>query len=362
MNPNTPAPPRNILVAGGDPINRLVLRKALSQDYGVAEADNGRLALDLLLDPGGRFCAAVLDMNMPGTGAGELLGALREHRPELPVFLVVGSSAVEQAYELGATDVICRPVSERVALRRVSAAVELCEARSRLSRAAEDRQAGLLEQADRLIRLSQGMAETLAAAIESRSAEDSGHVRRVSHITRYILENTPFGKGLTGDDIENIALAATLHDVGKITVPDSILTKPGRLTPEEFETMKAHTTNGVLILDRIPQLQESGVYGYARDIALHHHERWDGSGYPDGLEGGEITPWAQAASLADVYDALSCRRAYKTGYPQERVRDMICSGSCGEFNPALIESFLSVEGHLRLIYRGLPEAESFQGT
>lgn len=363
MNQTNPAAQRNILIIGGDAINRLVLRKIFSQDYGVAEAENGRLGLDLLLSRGSGFSAVLLDVNTPGVSGPEVLRALSERgvTEKLPVFLMVPEEGgiAEEAYELGAADVIRKPPAALGALRRVESAIELFEARARLSQTARDQQAAMLEQANRTIRLSQGLIEALVTAMEFRGEEYGGHAARISQISRYVLENTSFGRGIGPEEVDNIALAAVMHDVGKITVPDAILTKSGRLTPEEFEIMKGHTTRGALILDSIPQLRESGVYKYARDIALHHHERWDGGGYPEGLSGDGISPWAQAVSLADVYDALSCKRVYKAGYSREKVLDMIRNGDCGMFNPKLLESFLEVEDHLSLIYQSLPEAENY---
>lgn len=151
--------------------------------------------------------------------------------------------------------------------------------------------------------------------------------------------------------IDQIALASITHDVGKIAIPDAILNKPGRLTPEEFEVMKTHTTQGAQLLGKIPHLRENGAYHYARDIARHHHERWDGRGYPDGLKGDEISPWAQIVSLADVYDALSCKRVYKDAFPREKVLEMIRDGACGVFNPKLLDAFFSVENELARLYQ-----------
>lgn len=142
-----------------------------------------------------------------------------------------------------------------------------------------------------------------------------------------------------------------MHDVGKIAIPDAILNKPGRLTPEEFEVMKTHTTQGALLLQKIPQLRENKAYRYAYDIALHHHERWDGNGYPEKLKGDEISLWAQIVSLADVYDALSCKRVYKEAFSRETVLDMIRNGQCGVFSPKLLECFFSVEEELSKMYQ-----------
>ena len=148
-----------------------------------------------------------------------------------------------------------------------------------------------------------------------------------------------------------------MHDVGKIAIPDSILGKPGKLTPEEFEIMKTHTIRGGELLEHITQLQHYGAYQYAYDIARHHHERWDGNGYPDRLKGGEISPWAQVVSIADVYDALSCKRIYKDAFPRETVLEMIRTGQCGTFNPRLLDCFFRVEPKLAALYEKLKDEQ-----
>lgn len=147
-----------------------------------------------------------------------------------------------------------------------------------------------------------------------------------------------------------------MHDVGKIAIPDTILNKPGRLTAEEFEIMKTHTVQGALLLERIPQMREFAAYHYARDIARHHHERWDGRGYPDGLKGDEISLGAQIVSLADVYDALVSRRVYKAAIPRQEALEMIRTGQCGTFNPALLRCFFRVEEELWRMYSKKEEA------
>ena len=169
---------------------------------------------------------------------------------------------------------------------------------------------------------------------------------------KYLLNNTELGQGLSREDIDYISLASIMHDVGKIAVPDAILNKPGKLTPEEMEIMKTHTVQGALLLERIPQLRTHGAYQYAYDIARHPHERWDGRGYPDGLKGNEISIWAQIVSLADVYDALSCKRVYKDAFSRETVLEMIRDGQCGVFNPRLLECFFAVEERLSGMYQG----------
>ena len=148
--------------------------------------------------------------------------------------------------------------------------------------------------------------------------------------------------------------------MGKITIPDTVLQKTGPLTPEERKIMEGHTLHGLELLENMPHLRHSGIYTYACDITRHHHERWDGKGYPDGLAGDEITLWAQAVSLADVYDALNCRRIYRPPFPHKKVLETIRSGQSGVFNPWLLECFLSVEDRLYTLYEGLAGPQALQ--
>ena len=354
--------PKPILIVDDDAINRAILRKIFSEFYEVEEAVNGYEGVEKLRTPGSEYGAVLLDVMMPGMTGIEVVRWMQENGmlEKIPVFLITsetGEGVIREAYELGVMDVIRKPVISFVVLRRVKSIIELFDARRHLSNVVEDQNAELLRQAKKIIELNQGMIEALATAIEFRNEESGGHVQRICGITRVMLENTDFGDGLSKDEVENIALASIMHDVGKITIPDAVLTKPGKLTPEEYEIMKSHTTKGVNILESIPQLRESGIYDYACDIARHHHERWDGRGYPDGLAGEEISPWAQVVALADVYDALSCRRVYKPPFPRERVRRMIRSGECGVFNPHLLESFFAVEDRLYGFYENLLETK-----
>lgn len=345
-----------VLIVDDDAVNRAILEEIFSRRYDVREAEDGRAGLREILTGLRRPCAVLLDVVMPEMDGLEVVRRLHDAGvlEELPVFLITAEasdSVVKEAYGLGVMDVITKPVVPYVVERRVRSVIELFQARRRLSRTVETQQERLLEQAERMVRLSQGMIESLATAIEFRSEESGDHVRRISQITRRLLSDTPVGAGLSREDVHHIALASILHDVGKIAVPDAILNKPGKLTPAEFEVMKSHTVQGAALLERIPQLHEHPAYRYARDIARHHHERWDGRGYPDGLKGDGISLPAQVVSLADVYDALSCKRVYKDAFPRQRVNEMIRDGACGVFNPKLLDAFFSVEGELSGMYR-----------
>ena len=346
---------RLLLIVDDDAINCAILENIFAPYYDTAAAENGRAGLQRVRERENDLCAILLDVMMPEMDGIQVLRCLKDRGvlEKVPVFLITAetsSAVIKEAYTLGVMDVISKPVIPYMVLRRVQSVVELFQARERLSNVVELQQADLLAQAKQIIELNKGMIETLAAAIEFRSEESGDHVRRIHDITEYLLTHTPLGEGLSKIEVEQIALGSIMHDVGKIAVPDAILNKPGRLTPEEFEVMKSHTVQGAKLLEQIPQLRENGAYPYARDIARHHHERWDGRGYPDGLKGDEISLAAQVVSLADVYDALSCKRVYKDAFPREKVVEMIREGQCGSFNPRLLECFFQVEGELAKLY------------
>ena len=345
-----------LLIVDDDAINRAILENIFAPFYPIDEAEDGDEGLEKILARPERFCAVLLDVVMPRMSGLAVLERLKAESltERLPVFLITAEASDEnmrRAYDMGVMDVISKPVVPYIVLKRVQSVIELFQARKRLRRTVASQQSKLLEQAEKIIRLNQGMIEALSTAIEFRSEESGDHVRRIHDITRELLASTELGDGLDGETIEQIALASIMHDVGKIAIPDAILNKPGKLTPEEFEVMKTHTTQGAKLLDQIPQFREDSLYPYARDIALHHHERWDGRGYPEGLAGDEISIWAQIVSLADVYDALSCKRVYKDAFSREKVLEMICSGQCGTFNPRLLECFLAEEPALARLYQ-----------
>ena len=357
--------PDTILIVDDDEINRAILENIFSPFYAIEERENGKLGLEAALSQRDRLCAVLLDVVMPEMSGIEVLRALAEEGfpSQIPVFLITAEASgdtMKEAYQLGVMDVISKPVIPYVVERRVNPVVELFRARKRLGNVVERQQSALLRQAEQIIELNRGMIESLSTAIEFRNGESGEHVRRIHDITRYMLEHTSLGAGMSPEDIDAIALAAIMHDVGKIAIPDAILNKPGRLTPEEFEIMKTHTIQGAQMLERIPQMRELGAYRYACDIARHHHERWDGRGYPDGLKGDEISIWAQIVSLADVYDALVSKRVYKDAFGREKALRMIRDGECGTFNPELLECFFQVEQELRYLYQ-TPKEEKEHG-
>lgn len=364
-NRSTHPDPDTMLIVDDDEMNRVILENIFSSSYNIEQRENGREGLEAVLDLRNSLCAVLLDVVMPEMNGIQVLRALAEQGilSQIPVFLITAEASgdtMKEAYQLGVMDVISKPVIPYVVERRVKSVVELFRARKRLGSVVERQQSALLRQAEQIIELNRGMIESLSTAIEFRNGESGEHVRRIHDITRYMLEHTSLGAGMSPEDIDAIALAAIMHDVGKIAIPDAILNKPGRLTPEEFEIMKTHTIQGAHMLERIPQMRELGAYRYACDIARHHHERWDGRGYPDGLKGDEISIWAQIVSLADVYDALVSKRVYKDAFGREKALRMIRDGECGTFNPELLECFFQVEQELSVLYQR-PKEETENG-
>ena len=345
-----------LLIVDDEEINRAILANIFSREYNIMEAGDGLSALELIRERQDSLSAVLLDVIMPGLNGLELLRQLSSQgfTEQVPVFLITADLAgatMREAYDLGVMDVIFKPVTPYVVRRRVNSIVELFRARRRLGAEVERQRDQLLLQAQRLAEMSMGMVEALSTAIEFRSDESGEHVRRIHDISCFLLQNTRLGRGLSQEQIGLIGIGAVTHDVGKISIPDAILNKKGRLTPEEYELMKEHTVKGAELLSMIPQMREHPAYQYAYDIALHHHERWDGRGYPDHLVGDQTPVWTQVVALADVYDALVSTRCYKDAICADEAKEMILGGQCGAFSPELLECFRECEHQLRSFYR-----------
>ncbi len=346
-----------ILIVDDDFINRELLKNIFSSQYTFEEAVNGLEGLKQIEKHEDKLCAIILDVQMPKMNGIELLEKISEKgvTEQIPTFLITAqddSELVSRAYNLGVVDVVSKPVTPVVIQKRVKTVIELFSARETLNETVKGQEKKLLENAKAIDDLNRGTIEALATAIEFRDIESGQHVSRIYGIIKYILTHTEFGEGLTGDTIESIARGSIMHDVGKIAISDIILNKPGKLTKEEFEIMKQHTVKGAELLEQICKIQLHESYRYAADIARHHHERWDGRGYPDGLAGDEISIAAQVASIADVYDALVSVRVYKKAYTPDEAIKMIANGECGVFNPKLIKCFLEAEPSIRKWYTG----------
>ncbi len=344
-----------ILVVDDAEINRAILDELFCREYDILEAENGLEAIKQIEAVNGELAALLLDIVMPEMDGFGVLKYLSEKQliQQIPVFLITAETSSEiamQGYEGGVVDVITKPiVSPALVRKRVNNAIELYRSRRNLSALVEKHVKTIREQSEQLKRTNVSIIDMLSSVIEFRSGESGQHVRRIRHATQILLtrmQKTVPQYRITDDEIDFISNAAAMHDIGKISVPDYILNKPGRLTKEEFEQMKKHTVYGCGILEMIPFFKGEKIFSYSYDICRHHHERWDGRGYPDGLKGDEISIGAQVVSIADVYDALVSERVYKKAFPREKARDMIAGGECGCFNPLLVQEFLKIEPEL----------------
>lgn len=329
-----------ILIADDMEMNREILAEYFKENYNILEAGNG-IEVVATLQRHPEVNAVLLDLMMPGMDGIEVLKAMHETGDilHIPVFIVTASNndqTLSTAYELGAVDIISKPFSKNFFHNRVANIIELYRNRNEMESIIDD-------QIQRFNRLNRSMVETLASIIEFRDCESGEHVKRISGITKIIMTNVSNmypEHHMSKQEIDKIALASILHDVGKISIPDGILNKPGRLTAEEFEIMKLHTIKGCGILESMPRgMLDKDIYDYCYDICRHHHERWDGKGYPDHQAGDEISIWSQVVAVADVYDALISPRVYKKAFDTETAINMIFNGECGTFNPKILKAF-----------------------
>ncbi|MGN1090104.1 MAG: HD domain-containing phosphohydrolase [Huintestinicola sp.] len=344
-----------LLIIDDSEINRSSLRTIFKGQYNIEEASDGREGLQFLLENKDNICAVLLDLIMPVMDGMEVLKIANASglMQTIPVFLITAESrdeVLKEAYTMGVMDIILKPFVPYMIERRINSVIELFSSRRQLSDEVIRQQSEIVRQSQQILNMNMGMVEALATAIEFRSGESGSHIRRIRSITKLMLEQTDLGNGLSPEEIRQIAHAAMMHDVGKIAISDSILNKPGKLTAEEYEIMKEHTVRGAELLEKIPQMRDQKGFRYAVDIARHHHERWDGNGYPDGLVGDEISLWAQVVSVADVYDALVSKRVYKDAYSIKTAVEMICSGECGVFNPRVLTAFIKVEKRIKWFY------------
>ena len=302
-----------LLIVDDMEVNRAILRSLFENEYNLLEAENGEQAYVLIQQYNLSLAAILLDMVMPVMDGYEVMSKMSEdgYMNNIPVIVITSEGSLEnevRAFDLGAADIIIKPFEPHIIKRRVHNAVELNLHKTNLEEMVE-------EQANKLRESRDVIMDTLSSIIEHRSAETGQHVLRIRMFTKVLLEDVMtfcLEYKLNEHSINVIAEAASLHDIGKIAIPDTILNKPGRLTSEEFEIMKQHTLKGCEILSGLDRMGDEEYLLYAYNICRYHHERWDGRGYPDHLKGDAIPICAQVVGIADAYDALTTDRVYKS--------------------------------------------------
>lgn len=337
-----------VLIVDDSEMNREILREMLKDDYDILEAASGEDGLEAIRQHGELISLVLLDIMMPGINGFEVLSQMSRDGiiDDIPVIMISSEDkqeAVLNAYELGASDYISRPFDIRVVRHRVSNIMHLYAKQRRLSSL-------LSQQFYERERESRMLVDIMASSMELRNGESGLHVLHIRNLTEILLERLVQKTDkyeLTGARRSTIAMASTLHGIGKMATPDAILNKPGRLTAEEFEVMKTHAAIGAQMLENLNQYKDDALMQTAKAICHYHHERWDGRGYPEGLKGDQIPIEAQVVSVADVYDALTSERVYKKAIPHEKAMRMIADGECGAFNPLLMECLVDVGDRIK---------------
>ncbi len=347
-----------ILIIDDADFNRDMLKVLLEDDYDIEEAGDGKQAIITLQEKWNQIDAVLLDLQMPVMDGYAVIECMKQNgwMKKIPVLIITSERSAEtekKCFELGVSDFVQKPFDSGIVKNRIKNMVELFNYKNSLEDKVEEQTATLKIKNQMLEAKTQKLHETndriveiLGTVVEYRNLESGEHIKRVKSFTKVLaqqLKERYPEYGLTDEMIKTIEAASALHDVGKIAIPDKILLKPGRLTEEEFEYMKSHTTRGFDMLNTLEDMWEDDYRKICYEICRHHHERYDGKGYPDGLKGEEIPISAQIVSVADVYDALVSERVYKNAFSKEEAFHMIINGECGIFSPKIMECFRQVK-------------------
>jgi putative two-component system response regulator len=347
-----------VLVVDDTPTNLKLLNDLLKDNYRVKLANNGMRALELAA--GAPPDLVLLDIMMPEMDGYEVCRRLKasEATQHVPVLFLTAKTEIEDeelGFSVGAVDFIHKPISPPIVLARVRTHLQLKAWQDFL----QDQNAWLRQEVERRLsdvnRLQEASILVMVSLAEFRDECTGNHIRRTQEYVRILAEQLArqpqYADQLGVAQIELIAKSAPLHDIGKIAIPDHILLKPGKLTAEEFEVMKTHTVRGYEMLKTAGHhMGEQGEFlAMAMDIARWHQEKWDGSGYPDGLAGEKIPLAARLMAVADVFDALTTSRPYKSAMSHEQAAAIIVQGSGVHFDPRLVETFSAVQDEFRRI-------------
>jgi len=355
-----------ILAVDDTPENLDVLKGILLPSYRVKGAINGQMALKIVENQ--RVDLILLDIMMPGMDGYEVCRRLKENpvSRDIPVIFLTARIHVEderRGLEMGAVDYITKPISPPILMERVKTHLSLKEARDLLHRQNQLLEEKVRQRTLQLSILQDVTMMAMGSLAETRDPETGGHIHRtrqyVQLLAEQLADHPKFRDTLTPENITLLSKSAPLHDIGKVGVPDRILLKKGRLTPEEFEEMKKHTIFGrdaiasaeQAILSH--QVMSDDFLRFAKELAYSHHERWDGGGYPEGLAGEAIPLGARLMAVADVYDALISERVYKPAYSHEESVNIIREGGGSQFDPDVVAAFLELAPLFRQINGGL---------
>lgn len=342
------------------------LMEIFQDKYTILVATNEREGLTVLREYTSSIVAVIFNLLIPARDNFHVLQQLSERKilNRIPFIMITGEKAAEyekKAYECGVVSYIKKPFNADAIRLLVDNMVKTFQYKVQLELMVKNQNERLKRQNDMLKQMTEKqkhmnevLINSLSNIVEFRNLESEQHIKRVREMSmcfgKSIMELYPEYE-LTEEKIGIISWASSLHDIGKIVIPDNIILKAGKLTLDEYEVIKSHTTKGAEIIEKQIQLEDQELSDYAYDIARHHHEKYDGKGYPDGLKGEEISIAAQIVSLVDVYDALTSRRVYKAAYETEKAYQMIINGQSGVFSPKILKAFTEVRGELELIVK-----------
>lgn len=359
--------PATILVVDDTPDNLMLMAELLKDKYRVKLANNGEKALRILAgDPLPDLI--LLDIMMPGLSGLQVAEQLQQdaRTRHIPIIFLTSMAAVEselQGLALGAVDYITKPISPSRVLARVETQIKLKAAADFLRDQNDFLEQEVQRRTREVVAIQEVTIQAMASLAETRDNETGNHIRRTQHYVKLLAEllrdHPRFRHFLNDETIHLLFKSAPLHDIGKVGIPDHILLKPGRLTKEEFEIMMTHTTLGRDAIQRAEDQLGFPVdfLRLAKEIAYSHQEKWDGSGYPQGLSGDDIPISARLMAVADVYDALISHRVYKPGMPHEEAVDIIRQGGGWHFDPDVCAAFLSATEQFKAIAERFSDSE-----
>lgn len=341
---------KKIILADDKITNLTVGRNALAEKYDVFTVPSGEKLLLLLqkITPD----MILLDIEMPEMSGYEVIKIIKSnpetaHIPVIFLTAKIDAGSELEGLSLGAVDYICKPFSPPLLLKRIEVHLLVEEQKKDLQNYTNNLEEMVRMKTQTVLELQNAVLETVAELVECRDDATGGHIERTQGYLKILIDEM-LSQGLykaetDAWDIDLLILSAQLHDVGKIAISDNILQKPAKLTFEEFEEMKKHTTFGGKVIEKIQRRTAENVYlDYAKALAVYHHEKWDGSGYPYGLKCLDIPLPARLMAIVDVYDALTSERPYKLPFPHDEAIKIIADGKGTQFEPNLVELFLSV--------------------
>lgn len=353
-----------ILILEDEDASRKKLAEIFQDKYEVFEAVTEKAAVDILRQNAASLAVILVNLLIPAKNNFQVLQQLSQKKfcDQIPFIMLTNDKTAEfekRGYEYGIVSYIKKPFDPGIVKQLVDNVVEVFQYKLKLELMVKSQNKKLKEQNEMLTQMAKKqkhmnevLIDSLSNIVEFRNLESEQHIKRIREfcfrLGNGIMKLYP-EYGLTPEKIDVIGWASSLHDIGKIAVPDNIILKPGKLTDDEYEVIKSHTTKGAEIIKKVLHFDSVEFCGYAYDIARHHHEKYDGNGYPDGLKGEEISIAAQIVSLVDVYDALTSKRVYKAAYTTEKAYQLIVNGQSGVFSSKMLEAFAEVRKEFEVI-------------